>query len=162
MRMYRMLVSGGLTAAAVLLPTVGALAASNVDVIEAVKPTIAPGDTEVLNTAETTCPNDLTFAGTVEGTSWTFTLTKGTMSLVGFLKIPADAKPGTYTATGKCPTGGKVVSGTFTVTGMAPQGAAHTGLGGGSGMNGAEVAAGGALALAAGASGVVLLRRRRT
>ena len=175
MRVARLIAVAGLTTASLAFAPV-AIAAGNVNTIEANPGTVKAGGSVTLSISNTTCPKDKTFSGSVDSTGWQFTLTPGTMSLVGALNVPASAKPGSYTAVGSCPTGGMVVSGTFTVSGGStptsptppsaltsppPTGAVATGDGGGtSGMSTTEIALGAALAAGAVVGGTVIVRRR--
>jgi hypothetical protein len=176
MPVARLIAVAGVTTASLALSPVAAMAAGNVNTIEASPGTVKPGGSVTLSISNTTCPKDKTFSGSVDSTGWQFTLTPGTMSLVGTLNVPASAKPGSYTAVGSCPTGGLIVSGSFTVSGGSaptspstsstltsppPTGAVATGDGGGTrGMSGTEIALGVALAGAAVVGGTVAVRRR--
>ncbi|MFC1436897.1 hypothetical protein ABUW04_01380 [Streptacidiphilus sp. N1-10] len=161
MRTARTLAVCALTAAALALPTAASFAAGNEGQIEANPSRVRPGGTVTLSTAETTCPKDSSIRVSEQNKGWSATLTKGTMSLVGTLRVPSTAKAGTYTVVGSCPTGGLIVAGEFTVVGTAvPTGSVSTGLGGGSSDgNTAEIAGGAALAAVA-LGGAVYLRRR--
>ncbi|MFC1432103.1 hypothetical protein ACEZDB_15760 [Streptacidiphilus sp. N1-3] len=161
MRTARTLAAVGLAAAAMALPSSAAFAAGNQNQIEASPSTVAPGGTVTLSTAVTSCPKDSTLKVTEQNNGWAATLTRGTMSLVGTLQVPASAKPGAYTMVGSCPTGGLIIAGGFTVSGGTPVGPVRTGMGGSIGPDTAELAGGAGLAAAA-LVGAVALKRRRT
>ena len=161
MRTARTLAVCALTATAIALPTAASFAAGNEGQIEATPSSVKAGGTVTLSTAETTCPKDSKLRVSEQNQGWATTLTKGTMSLVGTLKIPSTAKAGTYTVVGSCPTGGLIVAGEFTVTAATtPTGSVSTGLGGGSGSGNATEIAGGAALAAVALGGGVYLRRR--
>lgn len=160
MRTARTLAVCALAATALTLPTTASFAEGNEGQIEASPSTVKPGGTVTLSTAQTTCPKDDRIRVSEQNQGWSTTLTEGTMSLVGTLRIPSTAEAGTYTVVGSCPTGGRIVAGEFTVTDSAPAGSVSTGLGGGSSDGSAgEIAGGAALAVAALAGGVYLRRR---
>jgi hypothetical protein len=161
MRIPRALAAAGFATASLCVAS-PVPAADNVAVIDAYPGTVQSGGTVDLRISSATCPKDSAFSGSVDTTGWRVTLNSSTGSLVGSLRIPAHAKPGTYTVLGSCPTGGLVVSGRFTVadaSGTANDSVAGADGRGSAGLSATSVVAGTVLAAAIGGAAFYLLRR---